>query len=82
MRDVILTGMRTTLDIDDDLLATAKQMARDQHSTVGRVISELARKSLETSATPTIRNGFEVFKSRPGAPRIDLEFVNRLRDEE
>ena len=38
--------MRTTLDIDDDVLAAAKELAKAQNSTAGEVISDLARKAL------------------------------------
>ena len=38
--------MRTTLDIDDDILQAAKEMARAERKTAGQVISELARKGL------------------------------------
>jgi hypothetical protein len=43
--------MRTTLDIDDDILAAAKELARAQNSTAGEVISELARKALTLAAS-------------------------------
>jgi hypothetical protein len=38
--------MRTTLDIDDDVLRAAKERARAEGKTTGRVLSELARESL------------------------------------
>ena len=38
--------MRTTLDIDDDILAAAKERARLENNTAGQVISELARHAL------------------------------------
>ncbi len=38
--------MRTTLDIDDDVLAAAEGLASAQKMTVGKVISDLARKAL------------------------------------
>jgi len=38
--------MRTTLDIDDDVLAAAKELAKAKNSTAGEVISDLARKAL------------------------------------
>jgi hypothetical protein len=74
--------MRTTLELDDDLVNTAKDLARQQGSTLGRVISDLALQSLAAQAPPKYRNGFRVLVPRPGAPRADLELVNRLRDEE
>jgi hypothetical protein len=43
--------MRTTLDIDDDVLAAAKELAKAQKSTAGEVISELVRKALTQPAT-------------------------------
>ena len=42
--------MRTTLDIDDDVLAAAKELAKAQNSTAGEVISDLARTALTSSA--------------------------------
>ncbi len=38
--------MRTTVDIDDDVLAAAKDLARAEGRTMGQVISELARRAL------------------------------------
>jgi hypothetical protein len=74
--------MRTTLELDDDLVREAKNLAKQQGVSLGTVISDLARKSLPATARPKFRNGMEVFQSEPGAPKVTLEFVNRLRDEE
>ena len=41
--------MRTTLDIDDDILQAAKELAESEKKTAGRVLSDLARKALTTS---------------------------------
>jgi hypothetical protein len=38
--------MRTTLDIQDDILMAAKELARSQRKSAGEVLSELARKGL------------------------------------
>jgi len=43
-------SMRTTLDIDDDLLAAAKELARREGATAGEVVSRLLRHSLTGSA--------------------------------
>jgi len=43
--------MRTTLDIDDDILQAAKELARAEKKTAGQVLSELARRGL-TQAPP------------------------------
>ena len=42
--------MRTTLDIDDDVLAAAKERAAQQKTTAGKVISNLVRQALTQSA--------------------------------
>jgi hypothetical protein len=56
--------MRTTLDIDDDVLAAAKQLAKKRNSTAGEVISDLARQALTHSSVPEeeprYRNGFRL----------------------
>jgi hypothetical protein len=83
--------MRTTLDIEDDVLAAAKELARREHRSAGAVISELARRSLTgpaaASATPAAAEAAPatVGGFRPFAPRGRLvtdEFVNALRDAE
>jgi hypothetical protein len=54
--------MRTTLDIDDDVLAAAKELAAAQKSTAGKVISDLVRKALSppVEEQPEYRNGFKL----------------------
>ena len=42
--------MRTTLALDDDVLEAARALARQQGSTLGAVISGLARESLRSPA--------------------------------
>jgi hypothetical protein len=74
--------MRTTLEIDDDVIGEAKRLARERGVSVGHVISDLARKTLTNGEPPKYRNGFRQLEPKPGAPRADLELVNRLRDEE
>lgn len=74
--------MRTTLDIDDDILQAAKEIAANRRTTAGKVLSDLARQALEPRETPEVRNGVPVLPARPGAPKITMELVNRLRDEE
>ena len=74
--------MRTTLDIDEDVLLAAKELARERKTTAGKVMSELARKALNNRdfVVDTI-DGFPVFPVQPGAGIVTLEIVNRLRDD-
>ena len=74
--------MRTTLDIDDDLLQVAKELAAARGATAGRVVSDLLRKALEPSSGGVVRNGVPVLPPRPsGAPRPTMKLVNALRDD-
>ena len=74
--------MRTTLSIDDDVLAAAKGLAALQHRSVGEVISELTRQALRPNAQKAkARNGIPLLPVRTGAAAVTLELVNQLRDE-
>jgi hypothetical protein len=81
--------MRTTLDIDDDLLAAAKELARREGATAGQVVSRLLRHSLTglqanspaARAKPKSVAGFTPFPPRSGVVATN-EQVDRLRDAE
>lgn len=75
--------MRTTLAIDDDVLAAARQLAQRERKTVGEVLSALARNGLGGGdrAQRTMRNGVPLLVIRKGAAPVTLELVNQLRDE-
>ncbi|MFZ0305091.1 MAG: hypothetical protein WAL75_20540 [Terracidiphilus sp.] len=74
--------MRTTLSIDDDILAAAKEMAATENKTVGEVISALARQAMRpTPSRRASRNGVPLLPIRPGAPRITSELVRQLQEE-
>lgn len=75
--------MRTTLDIDEDVLLAAKEMAALRGTSTGRALSELARQALCPSDTaPTIRNGVPLLPKRPGERPVSMDLVNRLLDQE
>ena len=79
--------MRTTLDLDEDVLASAKEIARRENKTAGQVLSELARRALTQSAStsraaknePAAAHGFRPF-ARRGAV-VTNALVQKLRDE-
>jgi hypothetical protein len=74
--------MRTTLNIDDDVLAAAKGLAEAQGKTVGEVLSSLVRQGLRPSEpVRVVRNGIRLLPIQPGSPPVTLEHVNQLRDE-
>lgn len=73
--------MRTTLDLDQDVVEAARELAKGQGSTIGHVLSELARRSLAGQRSLPVRNGVPLFTAKPSAVRPDLALVNSLRDE-
>ncbi|MCC7194079.1 MAG: hypothetical protein IT356_00845 [Gemmatimonadaceae bacterium] len=78
--------MRTTLDIADDVLAAARERARRERSSIGEVISALARQALiSAAAPPTVREPKAVYGLRPIASRggvVTNETIDRLRDDD
>lgn len=78
--------MRTTLDIDDDILAAAEELARRQQRTVGEVISELARQGLSGAGSrervrqPRPAYGFQPFSANGKV--VTNELIDDLRDRE
>ena len=74
--------MRTTLDIDDDVLQAAKELAALRGKTAGQMLSDLARQSLSPSEPKRVRNGVPLLPRRPaGRPRPTMRLVNELRDD-
>jgi hypothetical protein len=76
-------SVRTTLDIDSDVLQAAKEIAQVRGRTTGQVVSELLRKALTSApSTQRVRNGVPLLTHRPGAPITTMELVNELREDE
>lgn len=75
---------RTTLDIDDDVLAAAKERAARLDTTTGKVISDLVREALTQSPIrdekPRYRNGFRLLPST--GQIITSEMVRKWLDED
>lgn len=78
--------MRTTLDIDDDVLQAAKDRARREKRTAGEVISELARRALTglpaglAAHEPKAHYGFRPFPKRGGI--VTNERIDALREDD
>jgi hypothetical protein len=74
-------AMRTTLVIDDDVLAAAKAIAQQQRRSIGEVVSELARHALHRPSAPAVRNGVPLLARRDDKTIVTLATVNALRNE-
>jgi hypothetical protein len=73
--------VRTTLDIDDDVLVAARELATGERRSLGSVISELARRGL-TPARVEAGDGVPVIRVPAGTPPITAEMVRRALDED
>lgn len=74
--------MRTTLTIDDDVLAVARTLAARRSVSLGSAVSDLARRGFRGSGVPDQEDGgVPVFRVSPDAPPITTEDVQRALDE-
>ena len=73
------------LGLDDDVLDAACALARQQGSTLGAVISDLARESLRSASSTTgaqrQRSGLPLLPIHDSGAVVDLQLVNQLRDQ-
>ena len=77
--------MRTTLDVDEDVLLAVKERARREKRSAGDVLSELARRALtgslqagEVAESPSLY-GFTPFPHR--GPAVSNLVIDQLREE-
>ncbi len=80
--------MRTTLNIDDDILAAAKELARRKRTTTGKFVSDVMREALQLRSLPVSADrprhvlhahGFDPIPA--GGAVVTDELVNELREE-
>ena len=71
--------MRTTLNIDADVLRAVKEVARLEGDTIGAVMSRLVRRSLESNhGDEAARNGIPLLPSRPGVGLVTPDIVRHF----
>jgi len=76
--------MRTTLDIDQDVMAALRHVAPKRGISMGKLASELIRKALDASEAPPMemRAGVPVItKQSDDAELVTRELIDRIRDE-
>jgi hypothetical protein len=73
--------VRTTLEIDDDIVAAARELAAGERRSLGSVISELARRGL-TPARVEVDGDMPVIRVPGGTPALTPEMVARALDED
>jgi hypothetical protein len=78
----MIQSMRTTLDLDDDVLQALKERAAMQKKTAGQLVSEMMREALCPPVTYTVRNGVPVLHRKAGSRIITNADVTRWMDED
>jgi hypothetical protein len=67
--------MRTTLTLDDDVMAEAVKRAELLRISVGKAVSDLARRGLQASPAVKEVGGLFVFDPPAGSPKISSRKV-------
>ncbi len=73
--------MRTTVDIDDAVLAAARTLSSERGISLGDAISELARRGLARRA-PVALDGIPAFEVSADAAAITPEMVREANEEQ
>ena len=74
--------MRTTLDVDFDVLEAAKSLAEARQTSIGKALSHLARRGVTALSPLSARNGFCVFQVSDGTPGFGPDEINAALDME
>ena len=74
--------MKTTIQLDDQLLAEAKQRAAQTGRTLKAVIEDALRETLARTESPQaqVRVSLKTFKGRGSQPGVDLDDTSSLLD--
>lgn len=73
--------MRTTLNLDDDILRAARSLADERGESLGTVISDLARRGLAPRLEASYDRSFPVFTVREDAAPITPEMVEEANED-
>ncbi len=73
--------MRTTVNLDEDVMRAIRSLARERRESLGAVISALIRKALRAPDEFRYSSDFPVFKVREDAPAITPEMVEAARED-
>jgi hypothetical protein len=72
--------VRTTLELDDDLMVVVREMARSEGRSIGTVVSELARRGL-APARVDASGDLPVIHVPAGTPAITPEMVRSANED-
>jgi len=73
--------VRTTVDIDDDVLQVARSLAKSRRISLGQALSQLARKGLQPVAAGPEDDLFPRFPCQTDDPIVTAEQVREALEE-
>lgn len=74
-------SMRTTLNIEDDVLRAARSLAAEQQASLGKVVSDLLRRALAPEPRSAYRADLPVFRVAEGTAPLTPEMVRQALEE-
>lgn len=74
--------MRTTLNIDDDVLTLAKQYAESRSVALGKAVSDLVRRGIHARVATRIVNGLHVVDLPSSSPKVTAKQIRELDAEQ
>ena len=72
--------MRTTLNLDEDVLAMARCLAESHKISLGQAVSHLARRGANRRIPTKVKNGFVLFDVDPSEHKFGLEDIQAALD--
>lgn len=69
--------MRTTINLDDDVMAMIRRLAHADDRSLGEVASDLVRQGIEARLAVRRARGVPVFAVPPGTRPLSLEVIKR-----
>lgn len=73
--------MRTTLNLDDDLLELAARQAKLRGVSVGRAVSDLVRRGIQATTPSQTKEGLVMFRLPKDSPTVTTDEVRRIESE-
>lgn len=77
----MMSPMRTTLNLDEDVLRAIRSLAKERGESLGAVVSALVREALRPPERVTYEADLPVFQVKEDAPPITPEMVESALEE-
>ena len=73
--------MRTTLNLDDEILELVARQAKLRGVSLGKTVSDLLRRGLSAPTPSREKDGIVVFQLPADSPRVTTDEVRRIETE-